>query len=455
MFANRTALIQTNPPLLHYGAAVCDADDDGRFEFVVAGYGGPNRILGFRDGMLADVGDRAFADLGRQALGVAAGDFDGDGREEIYFLNSDSFAGPTRVGDRLFRRTDRGWSDLFSEPRNRNAQNLNAGRSIVALDRRGSGRYGFFVANYGGPMRLFELGDDGEIIDAAPDAGIDLVAGGRCALAAPLVTARMDLFVGNEMGPNFLFRNLGDGTFVDVAATWGVDDPDEAARGIACFDADGDGRLDLALGSWEGPHRLFVREPQGRFRNLAPTDWATPSRNRTVIAADFDNDGREEVFFNNIGQANKLFGWRRGTWTALDAGDASEPNGLGTGAVVADLDGDGRLELLICHGESGLQPLTYYHAPKTDHHWIRVMPLTPSGAPARGSFVTLASEERVQIRTIDAGSGYLCQMEPVAHFGLGKSTEVKEVSVVWPDGRMQTMSAPAIDRVHVVPHPSG
>ena len=74
MFTNRTALVRTNPPLLHYGAAVCDADGDGRFEFVVAGYGGPNRILAFQDGYLDDVGDRAFADVGRQALGVAAAD---------------------------------------------------------------------------------------------------------------------------------------------------------------------------------------------------------------------------------------------------------------------------------------------------------------------------------------------------------------------------------------------
>jgi hypothetical protein len=455
MFTNRTALVRTNPPLLHYGAAVCDADGDGRFEFVVAGYGGPNRILGFRDGYLDDVGDRAFADVGRQALGVAAADFDGDGLEEIYLLNSDSFAGPKHVGDRLFRRTQGGWTDLFSEPRNRGSQNQTAGRSIVAIDRRGRGRYGFFVANYGGPMRLYEIGEDGDIVDAAADAGIDFVAGGRCAMSLPILSTRMDLFVGNEGGPNFLFRNLGDGTFVDVAEAWGLDDSEEAARGVACFDADGDGRLDFALGNWEGPNRLFVRDPQGRFRNLAPNDWATPSRNRTIIAADFDNDGREEIFFNNIGQPNRLFGWRRGTWTSLDIGDASEPNGLGTGAAVADLDGDGRLELLICHGESGLQPLTYYHAPKTEHHWVRVFPQTAAGAPARGAVVMLVQEERSQIRTIDAGSGYLCQMEPIAHFGLGKSPRIESISITWPDGSTQTLADPEPDKLHVVKHPEG
>ena len=453
MFTSRTALIQTNPPLLHYGAAVCDADGDGRFEFIVAGYGGPNRILGFRDGLLIDVGDRGFADLNRQALGLAAGDFDGDGLEEIYLLNSDSFAGPKQVGDRLFRRAERGWIDLFAEPRNHAAQNRTAGRSIVAIDRTGKGRYGFFVANYGGPMRLFELGADGDIVDAAPEAGLDLVAGGRCATSLPILTPHMDLFVGNEGGSNFLFRNLGDGTFVNVASTWGLDDADEAARGVAWFDADGDGRFDLALGNWEGPGRLFVREKQGAFRDLAPTEWAQSARNRTIIAADFDNDGREEIFFNNIGQPNRLFGWRRGTWTALDVGDAAESNGLGTGAAVADLDGDGRLELLIAHGESGLQPLTYYHGPKTEHHWVRVMPLTPAGAPARGALVSLLQNDRTQIRVIDAGSGYLCQMEPVAHFGLGRAARIDSISIDWPDGRQVVLTKPDPDQLHVVKHP--
>jgi hypothetical protein len=453
VFSNRSSLIRTNPPLLHYGAAVCDVDGDGEYEIAIAGYGGPNRLLKFLNGGLADVGDAVFGDVGRQSLGIAAGDFDGDGREEVYILNSDSFAGPKQSGDRLFKLAESGWSDLFMESRNRTALNLTAGRSIVAVDRLGRGRYGFFVANYGGPMRMFELGEDGDVVDVAEEAGLDMISGGRCALSLPLATARMDVFVGNEGGPNFLFRNLGDGTFVNVAEAWGLADADEAARGVACFDADGDGRLDLALGNWEGPQRLFVREPKGRFRNLAPNDWAIPARNRTVIVADFDNDGREEVFFNNIGQPNRLFGWRRGTWTAIDIGDALEPGGLGTGAVVGDFDGDGRLELLICHGESGAQPLTYFHAPNVDHHWIRVAPLTPTEAPARGAIVRVKAADREQVRAIDAGSGYLCQMEPVAHFGLGKATAVDEVTIAWPDGATVSIDSPHCDQKIVVPHP--
>ncbi|MFX8680929.1 VCBS repeat-containing protein, partial [Acinetobacter baumannii] len=85
----------------------------------------------------------------------------------------------------------------------------------------------------------------------------------------------------------------------------------------------------------------------GGFADLAPPDLAEPGAVRTVLAADFDNDGYQELFFNLHGEPNRLFAWRHDQWQAVDAGDALVPRGLGTGAVAADLDGDGRLELLV------------------------------------------------------------------------------------------------------------
>ena len=154
-----------------------------------------------------------------------------------------------------------------------------------------------------------------------------------------------------------------------------------------------------------------------------------PSRIRTVIAADFDNDGYEEIFFNNIGEQNRLFGLHEEVWVSLSPGDALEPHGLGTGAATGDFDGDGRLELIVAHGETGLQPLTLYHTPENGNHYLRVLPLTQYGAPARGALVTLTAGGRTQRRVIDSGSGYLCQMEPVAHFGLGRERWVDKVVV--------------------------
>src|SRR5690606_25427583 len=129
-----------------------------------------------------------------------------------------------------------------------------------------------------------------------------------------------DIFAGNEMGSNFLFVNQGDGTFKEAAAAVGLSDPRENVRGIAVLDANHDGRFDLVYGNWEGPHRLFVQNNNGRFENITPPDMARTSRIRTVLAADFDNDGYEEIFFNNLGEPNRLFGWRNGHWVSLPLG---------------------------------------------------------------------------------------------------------------------------------------
>lgn len=452
MFIDQSALLLDNPTQLNYGIAVTDIDGDGAFELIVAGFGERNLVLQWQGHGFVDIADATLADDGRQAIGVAAGDLDGDGREELYVLNTDRFAGRKRFADRLFDWQD-GWRDLFALPQNQDALNLTAGRSVAWVDRFGIGRYGCLVANYGGPIRLYEINSDGMLADVAPEAGLSFVTGGRGVVALPLVSERMDIFMANENSANFLFRNQGNGTFVDIATMAGVSDPYEHGRGIAVLDANSDGRFDLVYGNWEGPHRLYLQLEPGKFRDAAPAALAMPSRIRTVIAADFDNDGYEELFFNNIGQPNRLFGWRDSKWTAIDIGAALEPRGLGTGAAVGDFDNDGRLELVIAHGESAAQPLSLYHTVANTNYWLRVLPLTAQGAPARGAVVTLVAAGRMQMRTIDAGSGYLCQMEPVAHFGLGANPAIDFVEVRWLDGRSSKMIAPQPNQLLRVAYP--
>lgn len=455
VFTDTSHLIRFNPPQLSYGVAVSDIDGDGEFEIFIAGFGFPNRVLKWNGRVLADIADETLADADRQAIGVAAADINADGREELYVLNTDTFDGQKRFGDRLFMNRGARWVDLFGLEENQPAANMTAGRSVACVDRNGHGSYGFFVANYGGPMRLYEFNTRGLVEDVAGRVGVNLTAGGRSLVSLPLVTSRMDVFAGNERGPNFLFMNNGDGTFEEVAERFGVSDSLENVRGISVLDANGDGNLDLVYGNWEGPHRMFVRTESGTFRNAAPPELALPSRVRTVIAADFDNDGYEELLFNNLGEPNRLFGFREGRWVRLNIGAAVETYGLGTGAVVSDFNGDGRLELLIAHGESGHQPLTLYAPYPNLSHWLRVLPLTVHGAPARGAVVRLHTPERTQIRAIDAGSGYLCQMEPVAHFGLGpEPSDDLAVEVTWPDGASTLLDIAQIDRQYTVVYPN-
>jgi hypothetical protein len=366
MFINYTHLIQHNPAQLNYGIAIVDVDCDGRFEAVVTGFGFPNLVLKWNGSHLVNIASPPLADASRMAIGVAAGDIDGDGREEIYIMNADTFMGQKRVADRLFDGVGDEWIDLFALEDNQAELNLTAGRSVVCVDRLGQGQYGFYVANYGGYARFYELDDDGFLRDRAFEIGVDLVTGGRAAIALPLIadnlSGGMDIFAANERGANFLFRHQANGRYREEAMERDVGDRLEHGRGVAVLDNTATGCFDLVCGNWEGPHRLFVQKPDGSFQNEAPPSMAAPSRIRTVIVADFDNDGYQELFFNNIGQPNRLFRQVGGQWQRLEMGDALEPLGLGTGAAVADFDGDGQLELLIAHGESMGQPLSFYRA---------------------------------------------------------------------------------------------
>jgi hypothetical protein len=445
MFRDESRLIERQPAGRHGGVAVADIDGDGRFEFIVAGR--PNRVLKWSDGRLRDVAPRALAETAHPTLSIAAADIDGDGSEELYLATESGIA------DRLFHRDLNGhWSDLLSCPENRAVQNLAAG-CAAAIDRRGAGRYAFVVAAAGQPLRLLEPGPHGVLVDLAPSLNLNATAGIRAVLAAPLSSAQSDLFCSVESGPNLLFRNLGNGAFEECGARLNLADAAEHSRCAVAVDTDGDGRPGLALCNQEGPHRLFQRQGEGAWRDRATPAFAFPSAAEALIAADFDNDGRDELFFNNRGQPNRLF--RLGDEIVmLDPGPAAEVERLGAGAAVADIDGDGVLELLAAHGDGG-PGLALYKSPlAAGHCWLRILPQTRFGAPARGAAVRAEIGGRTRVKAIDGGSG-LCQMEPVAHFGLGRETRVDRVTVTWPDGSSLSFREPDLNSSYIVPCPRG
>ena len=433
-FEDITYQILDNPPRLSYGISVTDINQDDDYEFIVTGFGFNNLALKYRKGVLLNkVDQKIFLDKDRRTIGVAACDIDQDGFEEIYFLNTDTYSGEKKYSDRLLDINDNKFIDLFELEINQENLNLTAGRSVVCVDRNGDGAYGIYVANYGGPTRFYEK-EGQRIVDKAKELGIDKITGGRAVISGNILSGRSDIFAANERGENFLYYNQ-EGEFVELAKDYQVEDLFENGRGTALSDILYRGQLDILTSNWEGPHRAFVLDGN-QFKDIADQNFSEPSRIRTVISADFDNDGYDEVFMNNIGEPNKLFKiLDNGVFQPIKINTALETNGLGTGAAVADIDNDGILELLISHGESGYQPLSLYKANIKDTNYIRIKPLNKFGAPARGATVTLKSNLRKHSKTIDAGSGYLCQMEPVAHYGIRKNEKDLKFEVTWTNGK--------------------
>ena len=433
-FEDITYQILDNPPRLSYGVSVTDINQDDDYEFIVTGFGFNNLALKYRKGVLLNkVDQKVFLDKDRRTIGVAACDIDQDGFEEIYFLNTDTYSGVKKYSDRLLDINDNKFTDLFELEVNQENLNLTAGRSVVCVDRNGDGAYGIYVANYGGPTRFYEK-EGQRIVDRAKELGIDKITGGRAVISGNILSGRSDIFAANERGENFLYYNL-EGKFVDLAEDYQIQDLFENGRGTALSDILYRGQLDILTSNWQGPHRAFVLDGN-QFKDIADKNFSEPSSIRTIISADFDNDGYDEIFMNNIGEPNKVFKiLDNGIFKPIKINTALETNGLGTGAAVADIDNDGVLELLISHGETGYQPLSLYKANIKDTNYIRIKPLNKFGAPARGATVTLKSNLRTHSKTIDAGSGYLCQMEPVAHYGVRKNEKNFKFEVTWTNGK--------------------
>ena len=105
---------------------------------------------------------------------------------------------------------------------------------------------------------------------------------------------------------------------------------------------------------------------------------------------------------------------------------------------------------MIAHGETGNQILTLYKANiEKDKNFLRIKALNKNGAPARGATVTLTSNLRKHSKTIDSGSGYLCQMEPVAHYGIRKGEKDFKIEIKWTNGKTNDYEIPKIGKTYI------
>lgn len=441
-FTDATVALEENGPSFSYGVSIFDIDKDGSLEILVANTMSDNIIYKYNESTqtFVNVAPKNFRLENHSTLNVCVGDFLGNGTTAVYMLHADTTSGIKTQFDQIFICTSKPNETLAFEDileKSPELSNPYSGRSVAAVDHEGNGKHSFYVANYQAPSLFYSFNSKKKRTEElSKKLGLRQFSKGHSVVAQYITNKNaVDIFVGNEGAPNSLFTKTPSGAYQEVAFQHKVDDLFFDARGVAVADFDGNGHTDLVLGTWNGLNSIFMQKKEGSFDNMPPPLFSTPRNIRSVIVADFDNDGNEEIFINTLGQKNRMFRYLgNNEWEELHIGNLALKQLHGTGAAVGDLTGNGFLDIFVSNGESMRDRNQLFLGVPNENHWLRVQPLTKAGFPALGAKVQLfCRNAKNQTKYICSGSGYLCQMEPVAHFGLGKDIpEIDRIEITWP-----------------------
>ena len=492
------------------GMALIDFDNDGDEDLFVPNgayldspENGPGaRLFENLGGMkFRDVTKEVGLDFHRWGQGVAVGDFDGDGFDDLYIacFGKDALL-HNEGGKRFVEVTDAaGLGD----------SKWSTGASFGDLD--GDGDLDLYVANYlvfdpahppakqdyhhvevfGGPLTLtpepdalYENLGDGRFRDVSESSGIHAVQAGL-GLGALILDldgdGKQDIFVGNDSTPKFFFHNKGELHFEELGTRAGLalnaDGAAQATMGIAVGDVNGDGQPDLFTTNFsDDTNTLFVSVPKRALWSDATQSYGLGAVSRPFVGwatwlADFDLDGDEDlVVFNghvypqatpatmnsSFKQTPLLFSRQgarfervlpetAGAWLAEEHVDRS--------AVFGDLDGDGDIDMIVAGIDGKLRVL---RNDAHGGHWLEVAlhdgRKESKNRRGLGAKLTLTSGSSKQTRWIFSGGSYQAASSTRAHFGLPNASAV-ELEVRWPDGTVQSLKDLKVDRPATVEHP--
>ncbi|MBI1324255.1 tetratricopeptide repeat protein [bacterium] len=408
------------------GVAVGDYDGDGKPDLFVTGYGNATLFRNRGDGTFEDVTDKAGLKCKLWTTAAAFADLDGDGDQDLFAV--------TYVDAPLDR------SEICPD---------DSGRPIHCSP-------GRFEAQ---PDKLWENRGDGTFVDISESSGIAAAQRGR-GLGLAVIDldddGRLDLFVANDASPNFFFRNEGGLKFRESADEAGlaVDGSGRAtaSMGVVAEDLDADGRADIF-------HTNFLNESNTFRKNLGgglfqdttlAMGLSASSLSKTgfgAIAADADRDGFLDLFVTNghldnqpwinVYMAQKpLFYRGNGAKGFSLLPESAFPylskSVVGRGMAAGDFDNDGLVDLVIVHRDAPVELLRNVSA--NAGNWIGFeIRSNNGGLPPAGTVVELQSGGKKQVRHVAGGTGYLSHSDSRVVFGLGAAEKVDSVTITWPE----------------------
>jgi len=416
------------------------------------------------DGTFTDVTEEAGVGGGESyGVGCSAADFDGDGDLDLYVLNYGPNIFYRNNGDGTF--TDISQSSGLANPR--------WSLSAPWFDYDNDGDLDVYVANYleydsgkfrsyyaaagypgplsynGQPDALYRNNGDGTFTDVTKQAGIFQPDGrAMSATVADLDNdGYLDIYVANDAMENYFFRNKGDGTFenkaLEMGLAFGEGGQGVSSMGPVAGDVDRDGWLDVYIPDM-GYGCLLMNKKEYFEDRTSPSNLAAICGQYTGwggLLFDYDCDGYLDIFIAN-GDAHHEYPEEAvlvrndGTGNFVDVADKSGPyfkqKYVGRGATYGDYDNDGDLDLLVVNLNDRARLLRNDGGNR--NNWLIIDAKLPKGkTDAIGARVTVTAGSLVQIQDLIPVKGYLGQVDPRCHFGLGSATKADTVEIRWPD----------------------
>src|SRR5262245_61495401 len=482
------------PETVGAGCAFLDYDNDGWMDIYFVNSGPsdfftpatPLKNALYRnnhDGTFTDVTDKAGVAGGRFGMGVAAGDFDGDGNVDLYVTNYGSNILYRNNGNGTFTDVTAkagveapGWStcatwfdfdndgklDLFVSSFVFYDKSQNPLCTDETLKRRYYCVPRLFKPQ---PSRLFRNRGDGTFQDVSRESGIEDHPGKSFAAVATDVNNNglMDLFVTNDTMPNFLFINKGNGKFEEVGLASGVaygeTGKPRSGMGVDAADYDGDGWQDLFVANIDQEFfSLYHNERQLIFSDqpgeIAPSTQLLSGWGLKFF--DYDNDGDPDLFLVNghpddmiesriprVRHREPLLMFEN---TGRTFKDVSAQSGAvfskvfsGRGMALGDFDNDGDLDVLASN--NGEPPVLLRNQGGNRNNWIGLQLIaTKSNPEAVGAMITWQVGALKRSRLKIGGGSYLSSHDPREILGVGASTKIDSIEIRWPSGKVDRLT---------------